>query len=390
VTGLALVFAALLLLAGCGDEGPSPAAHGEPTYPNRRRELVSPGHLLGYVANRQSDTVSVLDLDDMLELGAAPVGRDPVDIDGPRSAVVDPVARVLYLVLSYPVVSDSPHVHAHGSTPRAGYLRALALDDLRPLGDVRLAVAPDDVTLSDDGASLAVAHYDTARAIADTTDLDAKRATVAFAAPASGVAASDATLSSVMTCIAPATVVYGPNAARAYVACTGEDSLVVIDTERATVLSRVPAGAGAPNKPYALTRNASGTRLALSNQVAQSVVVFSAGDTPAPVATVRVPGVPYFSAWLGDARLLVPVQSPSGAALVDVTTGTVVASATYADTVCRNPSDARVSADGRLFITCEGDHFREGTVVRIDPQTLAVEAAVTVGVYPDRLAVLEP
>jgi hypothetical protein len=76
--------------------------------------------------------------------------------------------------------------------------------------------------------------------------------------------------------------------------------------------------------------------------------------------------------------------------VVDTTTGSVLASAMYTDADCNNPSDARVLADGRLFLTCEGDHYASGSVIRLDPVTLAIEAKVDVGVYPDRLAVLEP
>jgi YVTN family beta-propeller protein len=164
----------------------------------------------------------------------------------------------------------------------------------------------------------------------------------------------------------------------------------VVDTVNQAVIARVPAGSAVANKPYAMTRNTAGTRLALSNQVAQAVVVFAAADTPGALATAPVPGVPFFATFLDDERLLVPLQGPSGAAIVDTMTGSVLASAMYADADCNNPSDARVLGDGRLFLTCEGDHYSSGSVVRLDPATLAVEAKVSVGVYPDRLAVLEP
>ena len=376
-----------LLLAGCGGGGGDSELGA---YPNRRTHFASAGRTLGYVANRESDSVSVLDLDSFQELGQVPIGRDPVDIDGPRHVVVSAEAQELYLVLSYPDSIQSPHAAANSGGPRSGYLVALALDDLRPLGELRLAASPNDVALSDDRSELAIAHYDTVLALANTPDIAARRATLAFVRPASALARGSAEITNLVTCVAPATVVYGSDHTRAFVACTGEDSLAVVDTLNQAVIARVPAGNGLANKPYALTRNRAGTRLALSNQVAQTVVVFQATDTPLQQASIPVPGVPFFAAFLDDERLLVPLQGPSGAALLDTTTGSVLASALYADSDCNNPSDARVLGDGRLFLTCEGDHYRSGNVVRLDPTTLAVDATVSVGIYPDRLAVLEP
>lgn len=382
-----LAWAALVACSGNGAEKSSdPNA-----FPNRRVKLESPGHVLGYVANRQSDTVSVLDLDAMSELGAPPVGRDPVDIDGPRHVALDEGSGELFVVLSYPDpgVTD-PHAIAAGSTPRAGYVEALALDDLRPLGELRVATGANDVSLSDDRGTLVVPHYDTVLALKNTTDIDERRATLALLAPARGLADGSANLTSTPVCVAPATAVFDPTGTRVFVACTGEDALAVVSSVNASVLSRVPAGTFPANKPYALTRNAAGTRLALSNQVAQTVVVFSTDDTPVPLMTALVPGVPFFSGWADDSRLLVPLQDPDGAALVDVATGSVLASVAYAGSDCQNPSDASVLADGRFFLTCEGDHYRSGAVVSIDPETLAVLGRVEVGVYPDRLAVRAP
>src|SRR4051812_38341383 len=110
-----------LLTLGCADgQATDPNAFGD-AYPNRRPSFEPDGRVLGYVANRQSDTVSVLDLDAVTELGAVPVGRDPVDVDGPRHVLVDGEAGALYLVLSYPVVADSPHALANSGGERAGY-----------------------------------------------------------------------------------------------------------------------------------------------------------------------------------------------------------------------------------------------------------------------------
>src|SRR3954468_19471090 len=131
VSSVVRLLACTLLVAACGGGGGGTELDA---YPNRRANFASAGCTLGYVANRESDSVSVLDLDSFDELGQVPVGRDLVDSDGPRHVVVDAEAQELYLVLSYPDSIQSPHAAANSSGPRSGYLVALALDDLRPLG----------------------------------------------------------------------------------------------------------------------------------------------------------------------------------------------------------------------------------------------------------------
>ena len=190
--------------AACGT--PAPDAPDASAYPNRRSAFPTGGRLVGYVTNGLSDTISVVVLDAMEVLGSAPIGRDPVDVDGPTGLALDPGHGVVYVALSYP-----PGSHAsHGAAPRAGYVRALALDDLRPLGELRVDPSPGDLTLSEDGATLAVAHYDLARAADTTTDLAGRRAAVAVVAPAAAIAAGEADVRLATVCVAPYAIVFGP------------------------------------------------------------------------------------------------------------------------------------------------------------------------------------
>jgi YVTN family beta-propeller protein len=378
---------------GCSQSptpGDATTTDAVPSFPNRRPKFEPNGRFFGYVANRQSDSVSVLDLDAMTELGQVPVGRDPVDIDGPRHVLLDAAQSAMFVALSYPLVADSPHALASSGGPRLGYVVELALDDLRPLGEARVAANPSELALADDGSALAVAHYDTVLALQSAPDIDSRRATVGFATELAGFADGSVRTELVPVCVAPAAVVYGADSTRAFVACTGEDSLASVDISTRTVTARVAAGPASANKPYALTRNANGTLLALSNQVAQAIGLFSAEAAPVPVGNVSVPGVPFFADFLADSTLLVPLQGPSGVARVDVTTLAVTRAITFADDACENPSDVEQARDGRLFVVCEGDHYTPGAVVELDPTTLEITARVEVGVYPDRLAVRAP
>jgi hypothetical protein len=332
----------------------------------------------------------VLDLDSMTELAAVPVGRDPVDDDGPRHVLFDRRANALQVLLSYPVVADSPHAMANAGGPRSGYLASFATGDLRPLGELRLEASPSEMAFSADGSALAVVHYDTARALANTTELDARRATLALVTPAALGADAPPELSTVRVCVAPAAVVFAGEAGLAFIACTGEDSLAAVDTVNRSVLSRVPAGSLPANKPYALTRSPSGETLALSNQVARTVVLFEARATPERLAEVQLAGVPFFAAWPSETELLVPVQDPSGVVRVDVATAGILQSVTYPADACEKPSDVRIARDGRVFLVCEGDHYRSGAVLRLEPRSLEVLGKARTGVYPDRLELLEP
>src|SRR3954464_123934 len=101
------------VVSGCASHD-EPADAG-PAFPDRRGTFVgAAGHALGYVANQYSDTVSVLDLPSMTTLGEAPVGINPVEIDGPRRLALDGARGVAYVVLTYPMSVVGAHAVAHG------------------------------------------------------------------------------------------------------------------------------------------------------------------------------------------------------------------------------------------------------------------------------------
>jgi hypothetical protein len=384
------LFGAAACLGGCSSDRSGGAGAGS-AFPDRIPILAAPGHLMGYVANQSSDSISVLDLDQMSVVGTAPVGIDPVDVDGPRHVALDLAAGLAYVVVSYPQIQPGPHEAAAGASERSSYLLALGLSDLHLAGQLRLEPAAQELALLADGSQLAVPHDDTLLAL-QPGDVDQRRASLDLisgpAALASGTLPPPPR--EIKVCVAPTAVAYGPGGARAFVACSGEDSLVVVDTAAGAVLSRVPAGAANVNKPYAVVSDAGGAYLLLSNQVSRTAVLFTAQDTPAVAATFPLTGVPMFAAWISGDQILVPEQSPSGVALVSQSSGAVIQEVFYDDADCLNPSDARPTPDGRIFLVCEGDHYSPGAVVRLDPSTLQVAESVPVGLYPDRLALRAP
>src|SRR5262249_53998608 len=103
----AALFAALL--AGCTTtETKELVEHvydpyaGDPAYPNRREPLALPDGDLGLTSDNGSDTITALDLVADEVIVSAPVGRSPVDIDGPHHLAGDRLGGFVYTALSYP------------------------------------------------------------------------------------------------------------------------------------------------------------------------------------------------------------------------------------------------------------------------------------------------
>jgi len=386
----------IAVLAACSSETRYDAYEGAPAFPNRRPAYEAEGRRLGYVSNSLSDTISIVDLDAFAAVAEVPVGRDPVDIDGPHHLAADARSGVLYVALSYPALAATgPHA-GHGSSARFGYVQALRASDLSPLGELRVDQNPGDIVLSPDGESLAVTHYDLARAQTGTS-VAARRAALVLIEPASGLEAGTASARHVPVCVAPHGFGYSADSARLFVACAGEDAVAVVDRASATVLARVPVAdavgePGSPlHQPYAAVLDPSGTRLAVSNIGSNSVVLFDIGEELTRRASIPVLGAAYLPAWTPDGkRLLVPFQKPAGVAVLDVETGALLAQAEYGASECMNPHEVVLDAGARAFVVCEGPHDEPGTLSEIDPETAEWRAALPVGLFPDRLVVVGP
>ena len=144
------------------------------------------------------------------------------------------------------------------------------------------------------------------------------------------------------------------------------------------------------HEPYALLAERNFERLLVSNLSGKSVMSFAVGASLEREWVSPVLGLPYFAAWLAADRVLVPLQTPSGAAVLDAASGELLGEASYRDGECLNPHEAVASSDGRVFLVCEGDHRANGAIVELDPESLAVIRRVEVGVFPDRLLFRDP
>lgn len=397
--------AALALLAAFApacSQGDPPVIHqydpyeGE-AYPDRRTPLTIPEGGAGFVTNSYSDTVSVFALATGETLLTVPVGRDPVSLDGPHHIAVSPSGDAVYIALSYPVVGlTGPHA-SHGASQRSGYAQKLDGADLSVIGQVRVDTNPGEIVLSEDGKRVVTSHFDLQRALQNLGDIDAARATVAVMDTAQMLDHGSPAAARITTCVAPHGMVLSrPDGATAYVACYGEDAIAVVDLDAGQVTARVPVGANAEGfgdpvyGPYSLVASPSGDLLAIGDTVSNDVRFF---DTKTAAmkegAVLSTFGAPYFPAWFPDgSKLLVPTQGPDAVVVFDVEAQTELAHRDFTGDDCLLPHVAVPMKDGTFALVCEGDHVTPGKVIWLDPDTLETVRTVTVGVYPDALAVL--
>jgi DNA-binding beta-propeller fold protein YncE len=384
-----------LLLASC-QEAPvvyDPEPYEGDAFPDRSPPIAYPSRA-ALVTNSLGDTVSVLDVDAMTVADERPVGRNPVDVDGPHHVSVDEAKGVAFVALSYPTSNVLPGPHAtHGSSTTFGWVQKLSLDSLEVLGQARVDPNPGDIVLSPDGLHVVVSHFDLQRAIDNPTDLDLARARLAvLAADTIGTDALDRRY--VTTCVAPHGMVFGGDGLL-YVACYGEDVVArvdVADPSGEPELLELGPGAGdfgAPNfGPYALLASPDGAWIAVSNTVSDDVRFLEvATGTVDESRTLFTNGAPFFPAFDADGTTLAVVtQQPDALRVIDMATGEELVSREFVDDECGLPHIV-VHEGPDYLVVCEGDKKAPGKVVRLDA-ALSLVGEATVGIYPDAIVPL--
>jgi len=388
----------LSFLAACGEQEPKVTTvyepySGPPAYPERRSALPPAQGVRAFVSNNGSDTLSVLDLPSGEVLATIPVGRDPVNIDGPHHLALDPAGTV-FVALSYPAPSLSPGPHsAHSSSRRSGYVLRLAPDDLRVTGQARVDPNPGEIVVSEDGLRLVVSHFDLQLAINTKLTPEQRRGTLAVTSPADFAAGMTLDPMRIPVCLAPHGVSLSkPDGARAYVACYGEDALAVVELTGTPSVTLIPVGpapsVGSPvYGPYSAVLSPAGDRVAIGNTEGRSTKLFDAQTKTMLPASILSQGAPYFAGWsLDGTKLYIPTQAPDALLVVDPTTGVEHASVYFSAEECRRPHEATPDeAHGALYVVCEGDHLQPGNVLVLDLTSLQIKANIPVGLYPDRL-----
>jgi DNA-binding beta-propeller fold protein YncE len=382
---------ALLALACCThhetstQEAWDPYA-GPPAYPDTRPKIALPAGDFGLVPASGSDRMSVVDLGGGSVIADVPIGRSAFVLDGPHQAVADMKRRVAYVVYAYPEALASAGNHSHGSSQRSGWVQALALDDLRAVGEVEVDPNPGEIAVSDDGKRLVVTHYDLAAAAAMDRPIEDRRSTLALIDPDAMQTFGTPTPDKLLVCVAPHGLTLArPDGAKAFVACYGEDAIAIVDlvdTHAPVVL--VPAGQG--SQPYGVALSPDGARVAIGTRGSHDVRFLDVASATLEALIVPALGEVYVPAWTPDGTgVYVPTQSLDAVTLVDAKTGAMKVRTVFDAATCAAPIEVALGTDSTVvYVVCEGTATAPGAVVTLDAATLATKARVEVGFFPGR------
>jgi hypothetical protein len=391
----------LLALCGCGDRV---ATYDSPPFPHD----PAPPSMLGKIVTSDNgdDTLSIVDPAGPAVPTQIPVGFNPVDIEGPHHLSVDPMGRFVYVNLSLPasVVGVGPH-GAHGASVKPGWVLKLDTATGREVGRVDVDPNPGDNTLTADGKTLYVTHYDLPGWFANSApdknirDGDSKL-----------IAIDTATMTRtarVPICPAAHGVRLSPDEKQLYATC-GPDEIAVVDLPAMTV-RRVPLVPGTPEGgscnrcPYALTVAPDGTvwvsSIGMGTNARGMVSLYDpvTGDFD-PASHTQLRGSAMFAAFIGTKeayRAYVPEQDTAGDAVHIYQSQPRGTAPLEVGAIMLDRADCQKAhmllADGtRGYMVCEGDHVHAGSFVWLDLDARAVTGAKPIGVFPDGLVLVRP
>ncbi len=359
---------------------------GSPPYPDTRAKIGLPDGDFALVPASGSDRLAVVDLGAGRVTADVPIGRSPVVLDGPHQVAADMQRRVAYVVYSYPDSVESAGNHSHGSSQRSGWVQALALDDLRPVGEVEVDPNPGEIAVSDDGRRVVVTHYDLSSALATDRPIESRRSTLALIDPGALLPFGTPTPDKLLVCVAPHGLALSrPDGAKAFVACYGEDAIGIVDlvdTHAPVVL--VPAGQG--SGPYGVALAPDGARVAIGTRAAHDVRFLDVASAAMEPLVVPALGEVYVPAWTRDGTgIYVPTRDLDAVTLVDAKTGAVKTTRAFDAATCVAPLEVALGSDASVVnVVCEGTAQAPGAVVTLDATTLATTARVEVGSFPGR------
>lgn len=384
---------ALVALASACSAGDPTVVHepyvGSAPYPDTRTKVAWPEGDFAVVPTSGADFVAVYDLAGGRSVASVPVGRNPVALDGPHQVVGDRARGVAYAVLSYPGSAASAGQHSHGESALPGWIQKLALDDLRPIGEVRLDPNPGEAAISEDGARLVVTQFDLARAAAPGS-VDTKRADLTVIDPAQMLPFGTPEPDKLLVCVAPHGVTLSrPDGAKAFVACYGEDAIAVVDlVDVHAPVVRVSVGAtpGEPGKPrygpYEVALSPSGRRVAIASRESRDLRFFDVATGAMTSLVVALDGAPGAPVWSADeSRVWVPTQARDAIVAVDAATGTT--KVTPAPAGCAAPVDSAIVGAG-VAVVCEGTASQPGALFLLDGGTGEARPAIGAGPFPGR------
>lgn len=389
---LAAVIVSIGGCARCGNKG-----GGErPSQTTPGKAIAIPPARAAYVTNNGSDSVSVIDRDgDAVD--TVPVDVDPEAREAPHHLAIDSTTKNVFVALAFPPdlspqkKKKDPHA-GHGNADDLGRLARLDLTTLAVKETRDVEENPGDVVLTHDKKRVLVTHYDMKRAMTVAAKGGGSPATM-FASVIVFEAASMRKLGARPVCVAPHGIAVTKDDKTAFVACYGSDELAVVDLAGDTFgIARHPLGAspGVPGVPrygpYSATLSPDESLVVVADLEGQDLRVFDRADKRFMEKTIPLSSKAFMPAFVDGRTLVVPMQAPDGIARVDVDLSKVEKRMTYPKDVCALPHAVRQAKDGRVYLVCEGNHTAPGSVLEIDPVTLAMKKRWQVGVYPDGIA----
>ncbi|HEY0840575.1 MAG TPA: hypothetical protein VGD74_10355, partial [Vulgatibacter sp.] len=356
------------------------------------------------VTNSGDDTLSFVDPVSFVEIARIPVGRNPVEPEGPHHLAATPDGRTLFVGISntVPVNASGPH-GSHGTGTADGYL--LEVDALtgRQLRWLRAHRSPGDIRLEPGGERVWQSHYDLVT-IAEVLDamskepvLDPDEEAAWFAKMDSLVSVTDARtmerIAEVKICPAGHGIAFDPGRDRAFVSCGFSDQVAMIDgrTFAVTRIDVAPDPGLPPTpryEPYAVAIAPDGA-VWISNTGRANTglrVIDPQRLEEDPSKRIDTEGIPLFGSFLSDgSRYFVVTQKPDRLLAIDPSSAVVEEELDLSPLGCENAHTAVVSPDeSTLWIVCEGDRLVEpGTLLRLERATLAPTGHLTLGLFPD-------
>ncbi|MYT21227.1 beta-propeller fold lactonase family protein, partial [Streptomyces sp. SID7760] len=288
------------------------------------RPVPAPAGTFAYVANGLAGSLSVIDTADNTVTATIDVGDDPngvaVSPDGSLVFVANRLSDTVSLVvpavggaLSVPVgdnpvgVAVSPDgTRAYVTNTISNNMTVITADEVPPsvIATVHVGTRPQDVAIAPNGTRAYVANLlDGTVAVVDTT--------------------TDTLLTAVPVGQLPQGVATSPDGARVYVTNFGDGTVSVIDTATDTVRFTVPIGNDTSPADVAVSRD--GTRAYVANFSTDNVsVIDTTANPPAVIATVPVGEEPLGVALAPDgAHAYVTGSMDNSVSVIDTATRTV-------------------------------------------------------------------
>jgi hypothetical protein len=400
----------ILALASCG-KTEQPVFHGAAF----GADPPAPGPLNGLfvTTDNGSDRLSAVDPVTRQVRFTIPVGFIPVELEGPHHLAADPAGRFLYINLSEAVAGSGTGPHgSHGTGTIPGFILKLSTKDGSLAGFAQVDPNPGDLTISADGKTIYVTHYDLnklAKMTVDNPRLGDSNLVVIDAA-------SMNVTKRVSLCPAAHGVRLAPDGKTLYSTCDNDEIAIVDLSDPSLPVTRkqlAPGQVESPSRnrcPYALTVAPDSTVWVSSLGPAEGTRGGGGGldvYDPAlgafdPARSATFPnGRALFAAFKGTPASYqgyVPEQNLAGGDKIHVYTAGAGQPRVEGPSIsldratCLNAHMFTLSSDGTTgYLVCEGDHVGPGTFTFLDLRaTPTILSSVQLGVFPDGLVLIPP